>query len=92
MDKLLGFAKVDESNFDCALRVKEELEEIKDLVRFMCATWTDIDKFVYENCFNLDKYPVIQGTKNQINLSRIGEQSFSNESLPRAVNQLLGKD
>jgi len=35
--------------------------EVLDLVRFMCATWAEIDKFVYEHCDSnaLTHYPVV---------------------------------
>lgn len=61
--------------------------EVLDLVRFMCATWTEIDKFVYEHCDGnaLMHYPVVQGTANQINLMRIGEQPHSTANIYKAV-------
>lgn len=65
--------------------------EMLDLVRFMCATWTDIDKWAYEYAGGdaLMKYPVIQGTRNQINLHRIGEQDYDNANIHKAVKWLL---
>jgi hypothetical protein len=71
---------------------KQEIpQEVLELVRFLAETWTDIDKFVYENCTGeqLMKYPVVQGTRNQINLKRIGEQPYSKESLHKAVAWML---
>lgn len=61
--------------------------EVLDLVRFMCATWAEIDKFVYEHCDGnaLTQYPVVQGTANQINLMRIGEQPHDTANLHKAV-------
>jgi len=65
--------------------------EVIDLVRFMCATWTDIDKWAYANADGdaLMKYPVIQGTRNQINLQRIGEQEYNAANIHKAVKWLL---
>ena len=65
--------------------------EVLDLVRFMCATWTDIDKWAYEHMDGdaLIKYPVIQGTRNQINLQRIGEQQYTTENIHKAVKWLM---
>ena len=64
--------------------------EVLDLVRFMCATWADIDKWAYENMDGgaLMKYPVIQGTRNQINLRRIGEQAYDTANIKKAVKWL----
>lgn len=71
---------------------KQEIpQEVLELVRFLAETWTDIDKFVYENCTGeqLMKYPVVQGTHNQINLKRISEQPYNKESLHKAVAWML---
>ena len=53
--------------------------EVLDLVRFMCATWVDIDRWAHENMPTeaLGGYPQIQGTRNQINLQKIGKQEYS---------------
>jgi hypothetical protein len=61
--------------------------EILDLLRFMCATWTEIDRFVYQHCDGnaLMQYPVVQGTGNQIKLQRIGEQPFDKANIHKAV-------
>lgn len=63
--------------------------EVLDLVRFMCATWTDIDKWAYTTGDAIMQYPVIQGTSNQINLMRIGEQKHDTKNIPAAVKWLL---
>ncbi|MCO8058101.1 hypothetical protein [Acinetobacter towneri] len=62
---------------------------VLDLTRFMCKTWSEIDKFVYKNCSDIGQYPVIQGTKNQLNLSRIGEQQINANEINKGVNWLL---
>ena len=61
--------------------------EVLDLMRFMCATWTDIDKWAHKNMTaeSIGDYPQIQGTSNQINLQRIGEQKYSAKNLNKAV-------
>ena len=53
-------------------------EEVLDLARFMCAAWDEVDKWAYRHCDGdtLVKYPVMQGTRNQLNLRRIGEQPY----------------
>lgn len=62
---------------------------VLDLTRFMCKTWSEIDKFVYKNCSDIGQYPVIQGTQNQLNLSRIGEQQVNANEINKGVNWLL---
>lgn len=62
---------------------------VLDLTRFMCKTWSEIDKFVYKNCSDIGQYPVIQGTRNQLNLSRIGEQQINANEINKGVNWLL---
>jgi len=61
--------------------------EILDLVRFMCATWVEVDRFVYRHCNGdaLMHYPVVQGTSNQIRLRRIGEQPHDATNIRKAV-------
>lgn len=66
-------------------------KEVLDLVRFMCASWTDIDKWAHENMEGdaLLKYPVIQGTSNQLKLKQIGEQKHDIKKIRKAVEWLL---
>lgn len=63
--------------------------EVLDLVRFMCATWADIDKWAHTTGDAIMQYPVIQGTSNQIKLQRIGEQMHNKDNIPAAVAWLL---
>lgn len=63
--------------------------EVLDLVRFMCSTWAEIDKWAYTTGDAIMQYPVIQGTSNQINLARIGEQKHDTKNIPSAVRWLL---
>lgn len=66
--------------------------ELLDLVRFLADTWAKIDTFVYENCDpdKMGKYPVIQGTRNQINLINIGKQPYDTTRIRKAVDYMLG--
>lgn len=61
--------------------------EVLDLVRFMCATWTEVDRFVYQHCDSdaLMHYPVVQGTSNQFRLQCIGEQPHDTANIRKAV-------
>lgn len=47
-------------------------------IRFLCKLYTDIDAFVYANCDGdaLMKYPVVQGTRNQMTLHKLGQQPY----------------
>lgn len=65
--------------------------EILDLLRFMCETWSEIDKWAYENCDGdaLAKYPVIQGTSNQMRIREIGNQPYDSSKLKDAVTWML---
>ena len=67
--------------------------EVLDLLRFMCNVWTDIDKWAYENmpANALGSYPVIQGTRNQLNLNKIGEQEFDKDKLIKGVEWMLSQ-
>ena len=69
----------------------EQQQAVIDLARFMCETWAEIDKWAYENVAGdvLAKYPVIQGTSNQINLMRIGQQQYDKANISKAVKWLL---
>lgn len=69
----------------------KELQNVADLARFLANTWEAIDRFVYANIDvdAIDKYPVIQGTSNQINLAKIGTQKYSNANLYLAIAYLL---
>lgn len=69
----------------------EKLQNVADLARFLANTWVAIDKFVYANVDDdaIDKYPVIQGTSNQINLAKIGAQKYTNTNLYAAIAYLL---
>lgn len=65
--------------------------EVLDLVRFLAATWDEIDNWAYADCGGaaLASYPVIQGTRNQINLRRIGVQTHDPKNIHKAVDWLL---
>ena len=69
--------------------------EVLDLVRFLAESWATADEFIYKNCKDGDaifKYPVIQGTRNQIDLKIIGCQEYDLKNIRIAVNWMIGKD
>lgn len=72
--------------------------ELIDLVRFLAETWAmtednrckvagmapeDIKDFL------IMQWPVVQGTRNQLNLKRIGEQPYKKENISKAVAWML---
>lgn len=61
--------------------------EVLDLVRFLAATWREVDDWAYQHCDGdaLCKYPVVQGTANQVKLRRIGEQPINASNIGKAV-------
>jgi hypothetical protein len=68
-------------------------DEAKALIRFLAAAWDGADKWIWENASHLDaidNYAMVQGTSNQINLRRIGEQECDNEKIRAAVDEMLG--
>ena len=72
-------------------KLRKENEQLKHLSRFMCETWAAIDKWAYANMTadQLGQYPVIQGTSNQINRSRVGQQKYDNSEIMPAVKAML---
>lgn len=67
--------------------------EVLDLVRFMCRTWSEVDEWAHANAGAdaLCKYPVIQGTSNQLSLMRIGNQKYDTANIAKAVNWMLSQ-
>ena len=65
--------------------------EYLDLIRFLCETWSEIDKWAHETCSGkqLMSYPVVQGTANQAKLQKIGNQIYSIKNIRVAVDKLL---
>lgn len=66
-------------------------EELKDLIRFMCETWSKIDDWAYDKCGvdALWEYPVLQGTRNQMRIREIGKQPYNKGNIKKAVNIML---
>ena len=62
---------------------------VLDLTRFMCETWTEIDKFVYKNCQNLELYPLIQGSKTQSTIRKIGKQKFNPFAVGAGIQAMI---
>jgi hypothetical protein len=64
--------------------------EVLDLVRFLCHTWSEIDLWAHrESGEAIMGYPVIQGTRNQLNLTAIGEQKYDSDRVSTAVQWMM---
>jgi len=78
--------------------LEAENEQIKDLVRFLAGHIDDLD-LVIRDAAKLEPFkivdhlimnrPVIQGTRNQLNLSKIGKQELNTSNLIPAVTLML---
>jgi len=81
--------EIKDEDVDCSIGTVNCVPvEVLDLLRFMCATWSEIDHWAYSDC-DIMKYPLIQGTKNQINLRKIGEQNHDNKKFAKAIEWVL---
>jgi len=67
--------------------------EVLDLVRYMCATWAEIDGWALASVGikALCKYPVIQRLQNQLDLRRIGEQAHNLQNVRAAMDWMLNQ-
>lgn len=72
----------------------EDLEHLEHLVRFLARAWMDAEALIYEHAPGdaLAKYPVIQGTRNQFNLMKVGRQPYDTGRLHAAVRRMLGDE
>ena len=68
--------------------LEQDLKATEDCVRFLCETWDAIDTWAYSTK-DITKYPVIQGTKNQNNLGKVGQQAYHKENIAKTINRLL---
>lgn len=71
---------------------REELPtSLIDLVRFMCHVWHKTHEWAM-NKAGADafmSYPMIQGTANQMALSKIGAQSYNADNIRKAVEWMI---
>ncbi|MDZ7789745.1 MAG: hypothetical protein U5L08_04475 [Xanthomonadales bacterium] len=70
---------------------RHSLDQVVDLAIFMCATWEQIDSWAYEQCDGdaLMKYPVVQGTRNQLDLGRVGALPMNKQNLRQGLSFIL---
>lgn len=78
-----------------------DLEDCRHLVRFLAQLWTECDDKRYEaiqlppeqvNDFLVMQWPVLQGTRNQLNIKAIGSQSYDKHRLNAAIRALLDQE
>jgi hypothetical protein len=64
-------------------------EDLQHLIRFMCGTWVAIDEWASMFSEAMDTYPMIQGTRNQMNLREIAAQSYDKRRVAFGVQLML---
>jgi hypothetical protein len=64
-------------------------EDLQHLIRFMCRTWVAIDEWASMFSEAMDTYPMIQGTRNQMNLREIAAQSYDIRRVAFGVQLML---
>jgi hypothetical protein len=67
----------------------EVAEDLQHLIRFMCRTWVAIDEWASMFSEAMDTYPMIQGTRNQMNLREIAAQSYDKKRVALGVQLML---
>ena len=71
---------------DTIARLTAERDALTHLCRWLCNTYTAIDKWARTNDGDLlMTYPVVQGIGNQMALRRIGEQAFNVDQVAGAL-------
>lgn len=83
---------------DKAINQDEKIEALKDLCRWLAKSHMQWHKLRHQALYLNDKeckdflkgkFPIIQGTGNQLNLEKIGEHEVKTENLNKAVKILL---
>jgi hypothetical protein len=64
-------------------------EDIQHLVRFMCRTWVAIDEWASMCNEAMETYPMIQGTRNQMNLREIAAQPYDKKRVAIGIQLML---
>ena len=64
-------------------------EDLQHLIRFMCRTWVAIDEWASMFSEAMDTYPMIQSTRNQMNLREIAAQSYDKKRVALGVQLML---
>lgn len=72
-------------------RLKEELDNVSHLARFLAVTWDKLNTFVRTNYAGKDRLsaPVVQGQRNQMYLRELGSQPFDGKKATEAVKRLI---
>lgn len=79
--------------------MSEKNESIIHVARFLAKSYTELNRLRYETAkmepyeianYMIMHWPVIQGTRNQLNIEAIGEQPYDAEKVSQGVKALLG--
>jgi len=72
------------------------IANLKALIIFLASTYTAIDDFVYKHCDvdALVHYPVVQGTRNQMDIRTIGtmEKDVNKKAIRNGVEYMLRQE
>lgn len=60
------------------------------LLRLVCEIWNDVDKWAYKHAgvHAIAKYPVVQGTTNQMTLRNLGAMPYAPSAVKRSLDML----
>jgi len=90
---LIDENKIWEKMYD---QLEQENQQLKSLAIFMCETWTDIEKCKGNALQSEDirdhlimQWPVIQGTKQQFALRKVGQLTYDKKLITKGVELLL---
>ncbi|MGS0941603.1 hypothetical protein ACVA51_13725 [Pseudomonas luteola] len=80
--------------------LEAELAGAHDLIRFLAQLYCQLDHLRYETIklpegeivdYMINKWPVVQGTANQIRLMRLGEMPYDSGKLAAAIDACLAR-
>ena len=73
---------------------KARYVEAIDLIIFLAGAWDSANDFIMKHCTGVDaigEYPIVQGTKNQLDLKTIGQQQYDQKNVRAAVDSILDR-
>lgn len=82
-------------------KLGNENDHLKTLCRFLAQTHTQWHKIIFKNLsispelladYLINNLPMIQGTQNQLNIKKIGDQEYDKNMLHKAVKMMLNED
>lgn len=74
-----------------AERLAAELARVREAVKMLCHVWAQIDQWVRQYGYDspgIDKYPVVQGTRSQMRLTRIARLPRDEQAAAQALKDM----